>query len=168
MLRCARSKVDSAASVLGTHAHDRVPAGLSGARTVGTVLRQYRVDVPTSGKSEKGQVVSERVIFPEVTEELLEEIVRRIRSAGQPLRIVLFGSRCRGEARADSDIDLLIIEESSLPRYRRAARYRRALTGAFPAKDVVVWTPAEVAKWSGVPNAFVSVALREGRVLYER
>jgi hypothetical protein len=44
----------------------------------------------------------------------------------------------------------------------------RALVGVFPAKDVVVWTPAEVAAWRDVPHAFITTALREGRTLYER
>jgi predicted nucleotidyltransferase len=35
--------------------------------------------------------------YPAVTEELLEEVVRRIRSVGSPRKIVLFGSRARGE-----------------------------------------------------------------------
>lgn len=106
--------------------------------------------------------------YPPVTAALLNEVVERIRSAGAPLKIVLFGSRARGEARSDSDLDLLIIEESSLPRYKRAARYLRALTGIFPAKDIVVWTPKEVEMWAGVPNAFVTTALREGKILYAR
>ena len=105
---------------------------------------------------------------PPVTPDLLQEIVRRILRAGSPQKIVLFGSRARGDARPDSDIDLLIIEESSLPRYRRAPPYLRALVGLFPAKDVVVWTPAEAEAWREVPNAFITSALREGRTLYER
>jgi uncharacterized protein len=63
------------------------------------------------------------VAFPPVTEELLQEVVQRILSVGSPEKIVLFGSRARGQARPDSDLDLLIIEESDLPRYRRAERY---------------------------------------------
>ena len=106
--------------------------------------------------------------YPPVTSETLEEVVRRILSVGSPLRIILFGSRARGQARPDSDLDLLIIEESNLPRYKRAARYLRALVGVFPAKDVVVWTPEEIEAWSGVPNAFVTTALREGKILYAR
>ena len=106
--------------------------------------------------------------YPRVTDELLEEVVRRILSAGSPLKIVLFGSQARREARPDSDLDLLIIEPSDAPRYRRAPSYLRALAGLFPAKDVVVWTPEEAEEWAAVPHAFITTALREGRVLYEK
>ncbi len=106
--------------------------------------------------------------YPPLTTEILEEVVRRILSAGSPLKIILFGSRATGQASANSDLDLLIIEESNLPRYKRATRYLRALVGLFPKKDLVVWTPEEVAQWANVPNAFITTALREGKTLYER
>jgi predicted nucleotidyltransferase len=106
--------------------------------------------------------------FPPVTDQLLVEVVRRILTIGSPIKIVLFGSHAKGTARPDSDLDLLIIEESDLPRYRRSGRYRRVLCGVFPAKDIVVWTPQEVEEWKGVPNAFISTVLAEGKLLYER
>ena len=59
----------------------------------------------------------------------------------------------KGDARADSDLDLLIIEDSDRPRYERSPRYYHALAGVFPAKDIVVYTPDEVKEWSNVPNA---------------
>ena len=106
--------------------------------------------------------------FPPVEARLLDEVVARICRAGQPQRVVLFGSHAHGRGRPDSDLDLLIIEDSDLPRHRRAPRYLRALVGVFPAKDVIVWTPAEIAGWINVPNAFISTVLREGVTLYER
>ncbi len=98
----------------------------------------------------------------------LEEMVRRILSVGNPDKIILFGSRARRDARPDSDYDLLVIEASDLPRYKRAAKYRRALIGTALAKDILVWTPAETAEWRNVPNAFITTILNEGIVLYER
>jgi len=106
--------------------------------------------------------------YPEVTDSLLQEIVRRILAVGQPLKIVLFGSRARGDARPDSDLDLFIVEESDLPRHRRSPRYYDVLWNIFPEKDIVVWAPAEIEAWAAVPNAFPTVALREGKVLYVR
>ena len=107
-------------------------------------------------------------LYPEVTDEFLDEVVRRIRDVGDPFRVVLFGSHARGDASRQSDLDILIIEPSDQPRHRRSARYRRALVGVHPSKDIVVWTPDEVADWATVPNAFITTALAEGKVLYER
>lgn len=103
-----------------------------------------------------------------VEDRRLTEIKNRILAAGSPHKIVLFGSRARGEARPDSDYDILVIEPSDLPRYKRAVKYRRALVGACLSKDIVVWTPDEVQAWSRVPEAFITKALSEGVTLYEK
>jgi predicted nucleotidyltransferase len=110
--------------------------------------------------------MNQTIEYPAVTEELLAEVVRRVLQVGAPQKIVLFGSRARGDARPDSDLDLLILEDSELPGYQRSPRYYDALSGLFPAIDILVFTPEEVNEWSGVPNAFETVAMREGRVLY--
>lgn len=108
--------------------------------------------------------------LPDLDPAVVREIVHRIVAVAQPERIVLFGSRARGQHRPDSDIDLLVIQKSNLPRHRRAVPIYAALAG-LPVEvdcEVLVYTPAEVAEWSAVPEAFVTTALREGRVLYEK
>lgn len=112
--------------------------------------------------------MSRTLDYPLVTDELLQEVVHRILAVGSPRHIVLFGSRARGDAGLNSDLDLLIIEESDLPRYKRSVPYLRVLVGLFPAKDVVVWTPDEVQEWAEVPHAFITTAMREGKTLYAR
>lgn len=69
--------------------------------------------------------MADTLTFPPVTDQLLAEVVRRILTIGSPIKILLFGSHAKGTARPDSDLDLLIIEEFDLPRYRRSGRYRR-------------------------------------------
>lgn len=103
-----------------------------------------------------------------ISENKIDELVQRIVNAVHPERIILFGSRARGDNRPDSDIDLLIIQKSSQPRYRRAAPIRRAIVGLVPSKDIVVYTPEEVEEWRSVPNAFVMTAISQGKVLYEK
>lgn len=108
------------------------------------------------------------MVSDKISEPLLQTIVQRILAAGQPQKIILFGSQARGKAGRDSDYDLLVIENSNQPRYRRAVAYRRALKDLGTSKDIVVWTPSEIAEWQNVSNAFITAALREGVVLYER
>ncbi|MCD4786330.1 MAG: nucleotidyltransferase domain-containing protein [Candidatus Eremiobacteraeota bacterium] len=99
---------------------------------------------------------------------LLNEIVKRILSLAKPEKIVLFGSYARGDAVEDSDIDILVIQESGIPRYKRGVPIRLALKGLFLSKDIVVYTPEEVEEWSSVPYAFITTILREGKVLYAK
>jgi predicted nucleotidyltransferase len=98
---------------------------------------------------------------------LLREVVRRIRAAAEPQQVILFGSRARDAGHADSDLDLLIVMDTDLPRHRRPLPFYEALAGLGLAKDIVVYTPSEVEDWKTASCSLVATALREGRVLYE-
>lgn len=110
---------------------------------------------------------SEYTIDIPVNTELLDEIVRRVVEVIHPDKIILFGSRARGDAHQGSDIDLLVIAGSSEPRHRRSAPLYGALSDILIPMDILVYTPDEVKAWSEVRQAFVSTAVREGKVLYE-
>lgn len=99
--------------------------------------------------------------------ELTAKIVRRIVDVAHPRRIILFGSQARGGARPDSDIDILVIADSAEPRHRRSVPLYGALSDILAPMDILVYSPEEVEEWSGVRHAFITTAIREGKVLYE-
>lgn len=103
-----------------------------------------------------------------LTDTVVHDIVRRIVDTVQPERVILFGSRARGDARPNSDYDVLVIKHSDEPRYCRSAPLYVALADLPVEVEVMVYTPEEVNEWSEVPQAFVTTAVREGTTIYER
>ncbi|MBI3071493.1 MAG: nucleotidyltransferase domain-containing protein [Deltaproteobacteria bacterium] len=89
-----------------------------------------------------------------------------------PEAIVLFGSHATGGARPDSDVDLLVIESAPFGsgRDRRAelTRLWRALARFAVAKDILVYSRAEIERWRHSRNHIIGRSLREGKVLYGR
>jgi uncharacterized protein len=86
-------------------------------------------------------------------------------AARSPARVVLFGSRARGDAREDSDLDFLVIEEHLDSKLSEMVRLRDALPPLAVPVDVVVVSEEEVARRSPVPSTLVHRALRAGRIL---
>ncbi len=105
---------------------------------------------------------------PDVDDALYQEIVRRVVALADPEKVIVFGSRARGDHRPDSEIDLLVIKEASEPRHKRARALYGALASIPVEMDIMVYTPQEVAEWRGVEQAFITTATRERVVLYDR
>ena len=106
------------------------------------------------------------------TQQGIQEMVQVIIETVDPEQIILFGSRSRGDFRAGSDVDLLIVESYpfSVERSRKKEMIKlwRALV-SFPfAKDIFVCSREEAEYWRDSLNNVVARALREGQVLYER
>ncbi|HMD95985.1 MAG TPA: nucleotidyltransferase domain-containing protein [Terriglobia bacterium] len=85
---------------------------------------------------------------------IIRDIVRRIVDTTQPEKVILFGSQARGDARPNSDFDVLVITPSDEPRYRRSIPLYVALADLPVEVEVMVYTPEEVNEWSEVPQAF--------------
>jgi predicted nucleotidyltransferase len=107
-----------------------------------------------------------------VTDEVLQEMVRAIVREVDPEQIWLFGSRARGEAKPDSDVDLLIVEKEPFgperSRLSQVTRIRRALSAFRVPKDILLFSAEEVAYWEDSLNHIIARCRREGRVLYVR
>ncbi len=98
----------------------------------------------------------------------IEEIIRKIVEAFQPRRIVMFGSRARGDTRPDSDLDLMVEMETHNPPAERM-RTISALFGLHRwAMDLIVYTPQEVEEHRPYRNSLIRVIESEGKVLYEQ
>ena len=100
--------------------------------------------------------------------EQIKEIGERIGRDFPADRVVLFGSYASGTATEDSDVDLLVVANTSISPHRRYGAVR-SLISDYPASfDIIVKTPDEYDRWRLVVNHIVYFADKYGRVVYER
>ncbi|MBI4569719.1 MAG: nucleotidyltransferase domain-containing protein [Planctomycetes bacterium] len=98
--------------------------------------------------------------------ELLRDLVRRTIADVPATRIVLFGSAARGEMRADSDLDVLVVVPDGRDCREDARRLYRRFRGFPVATDVLVVAERNVEAHAGNPFLIVHTALAEGKELY--
>jgi predicted nucleotidyltransferase len=107
-----------------------------------------------------------------LSEQLIEGMVQAIVEEVGPRRVYLFGSCARGSQTADSDVDLLIVEDQEFGparnRWSELKRIRKALRPFRVPKDILVYSRDEFEKWEDSVNHVIAHAVREGKLLYER
>ena len=103
-----------------------------------------------------------------IDEALIREVTERIVKNFHPKRIILFGSQARGDAKPDSDMDLMVEMETDLDFYSRIPPITEIFGFRKWSMDLVVYTPEVVKKNIDVNGTLVELVEREGRVLYER
>jgi len=99
----------------------------------------------------------------EVVQGFLERKWDAIKREYEPSVVLLFGSRARGNARPDSDIDLIVVSE----RFRetrfvnRMGRFLNTVRPDVPV-DAFCYTPDEFDHMVEKGSPFVKFALRDG------
>ena len=103
-----------------------------------------------------------------IPQETIGVIIRSIAERFSPHKIIMFGSYATGHPTPDSDLDLLLIMDTDLARYKRATPIRLLFQPAPCAMEILVYTPEEVAHWNGTTNHIITEVMRDGKTVYER
>ena len=98
----------------------------------------------------------------------IQEAIIDVATTVGATKAILFGSFGRGTQTRHSDIDLVLVKETS---ERFIERPRQILPLLYEkiqgrAIDVLVYTPSEFERMSSSGNKFVRLILREGKTLY--
>lgn len=98
----------------------------------------------------------------------IDQVVERLKSEYHPDCIVLFGSRAYGTPTPESDIDLLIVKETTLPFHRRWAEVYQLVQPLVRGIDFspIVLTPREVAQRQLARDPFIEEIFARGETLY--
>ena len=100
-----------------------------------------------------------------VDQGIVENAIRTLLAAAPPgSKVILFGSRARGEARADSDADFLVVEPEVKDPFDESDRLAALLAPLEIAFDVLVTSSEEFEYWRDTPNTVYGRATREGKV----
>ena len=100
-------------------------------------------------------------------EEIIAEMTRRIVERFDPLQVILFGSHARGDAHADSDVDLLVVFPEVENNRRMRVDIRDVLSDLPVSKDIIVTTPDEIRRSEHRLGSILRPAIRDGRLLFQ-
>ena len=102
-----------------------------------------------------------------IPQRAIHHAVQQIIQKFQPQKVVLFGSYAYGEPGPESDVNLLVILETSLKESEQAVRICQTVDYHF-GLDLIVRTPATLARRLALGDPFLHEVMSKGQVLYER
>lgn len=102
-----------------------------------------------------------------ISQKTIDRIIRTIVDHIHPQKIFLYGSYAYGRPTEDSDLDIVIIKDSDLPRYKRARAIHR-LFNPYPCPmDILIYTPQEAERFGDYPSSFIYTVLKKGKLVYD-
>jgi predicted nucleotidyltransferase len=96
----------------------------------------------------------------------LREVIRQVVAIARPLRVILFGSRARGDARPDSDWDLMVVVSEGTHRLHTSLKLYGEVRKNGLACDFLVSTPEDFKRYSYHASLVYKYVLEEGVDLY--
>ncbi|MBU0600730.1 nucleotidyltransferase domain-containing protein [bacterium] len=103
-----------------------------------------------------------------ISEEIIKKAIEQLIKAAKPQKIYLFGSYARGDARKQSDLDFLVVEQVLKSRRKEMVRLHDAIRSMCIPVDILVMSESTFNEWSDVPGTVMYRAKTEGRLCYEK
>ncbi|MCX7048037.1 MAG: nucleotidyltransferase domain-containing protein [Candidatus Sumerlaeota bacterium] len=95
-----------------------------------------------------------------------EAVARLLEAAPLGSRVILFGSRARGDADSRSDVDLMVVEPTVYNRLEEMVRLGRVIQPLKLPVDLLVVSAERFEYWRETPNTVYHEAVKEG-VVYD-
>lgn len=100
-------------------------------------------------------------------EEVLNTVIDRIVKTVNPDKIILFGSRGKGQEGPESDYDLLVLKRGIKNRRALTHQIYRILADVPAAVDILVETTEKIERYRN-SRGFVYAEASKGLVVYEQ
>ena len=111
--------------------------------------------------------MNKKDVTTKIDDRLINEIINQIRSIVRPKKIVLFGSAANESMTADSDLDLLVIEDDFINTREENMRLRKALSGIGLPVDIFTMTSERFDETKDIIGGLAYPANKYGKVIYE-
>lgn len=98
----------------------------------------------------------------------IQEIVKQITQFYHPEKLILFGSAATDTMNENSDVDLIVVKQTTEPKHKRSASIYKHLMALKTPLDIVVYTPKEYDEDVKNPYSFLHNALINSKVMYEQ
>jgi len=98
----------------------------------------------------------------------INEVIAKIADRFNPDKIILFGSCANGVQNDDSDLDILIVQDSDLPMHQRGFDIRMSLRGTLIPMDILIYTKSELEQEKNKSFSFLNSAIKNSKIMYER
>ena len=107
--------------------------------------------------------IPNRTRIPQAT---IHSLAEQISVLFHPQKIILFGSYAYGTPRPESDVDLLVVMNTSLKESDQSLQIRRYVNILF-GMDLLVYTPQHLSQRLEWGDPFIKEIVEKGIVLYE-
>jgi uncharacterized protein len=98
-----------------------------------------------------------------------DQLLKQVVSVFHPRRVILFGSRARGDGHEDSDIDLVVeLDDDAPPEMMSAKVIHSAREGYHEPVDILPCRESVLRERARAIGSFAHTILTEGVVVYER